>query len=212
MLFRISSTVPMNRINTIWGVQPRPDAGMLRMVRIRLLSFTVVLGIGFLLLVSLLISAALAAFGDVLASLLPGAAFVPLWQGINFLLSLLATTLLFGMIYTILPDVQIRWRDVWVGAAITALLFGIGRYLIGVYIGQSDIGDTYGAAGAVIVLIIWVYFASQVVLLGAEFTAVYAKRYGAGLLPDAHAVALTDDTRAHQGIPRQEQKEAAAGK
>lgn len=197
-------------LNTIWGVRPRPDLGIKGTIYARLTSFAVVLGVAFLLLVTLVLSTALAAFGDMLSSLMPGEAYVVFWQVINFLISLAITTLLFAMIYKILPDVRIAWSDVWIGALVTAVLFSIGRYLISIYIGNSDFSQTYGASAAVIVIILWVYFASQIVLLGAEFTFVYARRYGSQIVPDKHAVALTEAELARQGIPRRQQLEQAA--
>lgn len=165
-------------LNHIWHVKSTRKAWW-QGVRKRLLSFAMVLGIGFLLLVSLVISAGLAAVGDRFASFMS-----PLWlELINFLLSFGITMLLFAMIYRILPDIHIRWRDVWIGAAMTALLFYFGKALIGLYLGQSAVGSTYGAAGSLVVVLVWIYYSAQILFLGAEYTKVYA-RYAAGDLTE----------------------------
>jgi membrane protein len=175
-------------LNTIWKVMPRPGRTVWEMVRERLLSFTVILGTGFLLLVSLILSAALAALGGVLkpAVSLPGGA--GLWQALNFGLSFGTITLLFAMIYQILPDAEIAWRDVWVGALSTALLFTLGKYLIGLYLGHSTLTSAFGAAGSVILVLSWVYYSSLILLFGAEFTRVYARHNGSLLRPSRNAI------------------------
>jgi len=137
-----------------------------------------VLGIGFLLLVSLVLSTGLAAVGKFIGSLLPG--FVVLLHVLNFMVSFGAITLLFAMMYKILPDVSIEWRDVWIGAAVTALLFSVGKLAIGFYLGKSSISSPFGAAGSLIVILVWVYYSAQIVLFGAEFTQVYAGKHGSG--------------------------------
>jgi membrane protein len=135
-----------------------------------------VLGIGFLLLVSLAISAALAALGSFMQSKLPGG--TVLWEIINFLISYFFTTLLFAMIYKVLPDIDLAWRDVWVGALFTAFCFTVGKLAIGLYLGRATIGSTYGAAGSVVIIMLWVYYSAQVILFGAEFTYSYVKQMG----------------------------------
>jgi membrane protein len=167
-------------LNAIWRVKPKPDAGLKDMLLQRLLSFGLVIGVGFVLLVSLLVSAALSALNTYIGTLVPQIAEV--WQGINTLVSLGIVTLLFAMIYQFLPDVDLRLRHVWVGALVTAGLFNIGKYLIGLYLGTSGVASAYGAAGSVVVLLVWVYYSSQIVLLGAEFTRAYTERFG-GLRP-----------------------------
>jgi len=159
-------------LNNIWRVKPKPGLGIKAFVRDRLLSFTVVLGTGFLLLVSLVLSAALSALGGWMERTLPGGAWF--WHFLNSVLSLLVVALLFAMIFKILPDAKIDWRDVWVGAMVTAALFTLGKALIGVYLGHSGLTDTYGAAGSVVVLLTWVYYSALILLFGAEFTHVYA--------------------------------------
>lgn len=185
-------------LNTIWEVQPKPGRGVLNVIRSRFLSFTMVLGIGFLLIVSLVASAILAAVVNFLGHLLPG--LDALWNLANFVVSFLLTTVLFGLIYKVLPDVKITWSDVWIGAAITSLLFSIGRFLLGQYLGNNSFGSTYGAAGSLVVILAWVYYAAQILFFGAEFTQVYARRYGSQIVPAANAVPITDEARAEQGM------------
>ncbi len=172
-------------LNAIWRVKPRPNAGIKDMLLQRLLSFGLVVGVGFVLLVSLLVSAALSALNQYLGALVPGIAVF--WQGVNTLVSLGVVTLLFAMIYQFLPDVDLKLRHVWVGALVTAGLFNIGKYLIGLYLGTSGVATTYGAAGSVVVLLVWVYYSAQIVLLGAEFTRAYVERFGGRPAPMEHA-------------------------
>jgi membrane protein len=162
-------------LNTMWGVPP-PKGGILTTIRAQFISFTMVLGIGFLLLVSLVVSAGLSAANDLFARLLPGADFIA--QLLNFVISFGVVTLLFAMIYKVLPDTEVKWGDVWMGAAVTALLFTIGKFLIGLYLGNSSVASGYGAAGSFVVLLLWIYYSAQILLFGAEFTQVYAKRRG----------------------------------
>lgn len=173
-------------LNAIWEVEPKPGRGLLGIIKDRFFSFTMVLGVAFLLLVSLLLSAAIAAFGHFLAGAMPGGE--ALWTVLNTLISLAIITVLFALIFKVVPDAEIRWHDVWVGGAVTALLFTIGKLLIGLYLGKSSLTSSYGAAGSLVALIVWVYYSSQIVFLGAEFTQVYAKRYGSRIVPSANAV------------------------
>lgn len=172
-------------LNTIWGVAPKPGRRLWITLRARLLSFAMVLVIGFLLLVSLVISTALTLLSNFLSGLLPG--FDLFWLGVNFLISLSVITLLFGLLFKVLPDVIVAWRDVWLGAAVTALLFVVGKSLIGFYLGQQSFGSAYGAAGSLVVLLIWVFYSAQIVLVGAAFTQVYATQYGQGVEPSEQA-------------------------
>ncbi len=176
-------------LNAIWEVRAKPKRGIINFVRKRILSFSAVLGIGFLLLVSLIVSAALSALNNYLSNLIPGIDF--LWQLLNFLISFGIITLLFALMYKFLPDVKINWRDVWMGATITALLFAIGKFALGLYLGRGSFGSTYGAAGSLVIILAWVYYAAQILFFGAEFTQVYAKRYGSKIVPDEHAVRVT---------------------
>jgi membrane protein len=172
-------------LNAIWRVKPRPGASVRDFVVQRLISFGLVVGVGFLLLVSLLVSAGLAGLSRYLGQLLP--TLTALWEAANVLVSLFVITLLFAMVYKILPDVRLRWRDVWVGALVTAGFFSVGKQLIGLYLGTSSVGSSYGAAGSVVVLLIWVYYSAQVVLLGAEFTRFYVERFRGQPPPMKHA-------------------------
>ncbi|MBZ0307249.1 MAG: YihY/virulence factor BrkB family protein, partial [Anaerolineae bacterium] len=158
---------------------------ILGMIKKRFFSFTLVIGIGFLLLVSLVISAGISALSKFAEEWVPGVDIGT--QVINFVLSFGITMFLFGMMYRILPDVEIAWKDVWLGAAMTSLLFTIGKFLIGLYLGQSSAASTYGAAGSLVVLLIWIYYSAQIVLLGAEFTQVYADKYGSTIVPNKNA-------------------------
>ncbi|PZO21790.1 MAG: ribonuclease BN [Leptolyngbya foveolarum] len=187
-------------LNTVWNVEARTDQGIWRLIRDRLLSFGMVLVIGFLLMVSLLLSAALTAVSGLVGSGgLPGLDVV--WQIANVILSFGIITLLFGLIYKILPDAKIGWSDVWIGAAITALLFTIGKWLIGLYIGNSSAASAYGAAGSFVVLLLWIYYSAQILLFGAEFTQVYANRFGSRIQPDENATYAPDATDADKGKP-----------
>jgi len=166
-------------LNTIWSVEEKPGESLWKLLKDRFVSLMVVLGTGFLLLISLIISAGLSAIGAALGNFLPVPGF--LLQIINFFVSFAIVTLLFAMIYKLLPDISIQWGDVWIGAIIASLLFTIGKFLIGLYLGKSDVGIAYGAAGSLVVILIWVYYASQIFLFGAEFTAVYAHSRGSRL-------------------------------
>lgn len=194
-------------LNTIWEVQPKPDRPIKGFVRRNVLSFTMVLGIGFLLLVSLVLSATLSAISTYFSHLVPG--FDVVWQLINFVVAFAISTFLFAMIFKFLPNVHITWGDVWIGAIITSLLFSIGRFFLGWYLGNGSFGSTYGAAGSLIIILAWVYYAAQILFFGAEFTQVYARSYGSQIVPDENAVSLTNESRIQQGIPRQEDIDAA---
>nr|WP_239005419.1 YihY/virulence factor BrkB family protein [Gloeothece citriformis] len=175
-------------LNTIWEVKVKPGQGVGTFIRKRILSFSAILGIGFLLLVSLVISAILSAFNSYFSHLIPGLEFI--WQIVNFVVSFGVITLLFGFMFKFLPDAKIAWRDVWMGAIITALLFSIGKYALGAYLGGGSFGSTYGAAGSLVVILVWVYYSAQILFFGAEFTQVYAKRYGSKIVPDKHAMPI----------------------
>ena len=185
-------------LNTIWGVTPRPGRGVVAMLRERLLSFAMVVGIGFVLLVSLALSAWVVAVGTYFGGLLPAPAAA--LEALNFVISFAVITALFAMTFKLLPDVQIAWRDVWLGAAVTSLLFTIGKFLIGLYLGKSSIASAYGAAGSLVIIVVWVYYSAQILLLGAEFTKVYVKRRGSGFVPAEIAVPVTAEARAEQGM------------
>jgi membrane protein len=163
-------------LNTVWGVTTKPKTGILSFVRSRLLNFSMVGVIIFLLLVSLLASTAIAGIGTYLEAALP---LSPIFlETINFIVSLAVITILFGIILKVLPDVKLDWRDVWPGAVITAVLFTVGKALIGIYIGRSGISSQYGAAASLVILLVWVYYAAQILFFGAEFTKVYTLARG----------------------------------
>ena len=178
LLFGATSVVAELRysMNIIWDVPADPDAGIKDVLKERSYALAVVLGCGFLLLVSLVVSAALAAMGKFMNSWLPLPEF--LLFAFNFLLALFVLTGIFAILFKVLPDVQIQWRDVFLGAAVTAVLFSIGKLLLGLYLGKASFGSTYGTAGSVIIVLVWVYYSSQIFFFGAEFTQVYARRHG----------------------------------
>jgi len=162
-------------LNQIWDVKPS-RSGFRGQLRQRVVAFGMILGIGFLLLVSLVLSAALAGVHDLLARHLPLLSWVLPW--LNFALSFGVITALFAMIYKVLPDVRMHWRDVWLGAAVTALLFTLGKALLALYLGRAGVTSVYGAAGSFVLVLLWVYYSAQILFLGAEFTEVYSRRYG----------------------------------
>jgi membrane protein len=175
-------------LNKIWKVAPKPGQGMWGFIRQRFFSFAMVLGIGFLLLVSLIVSALLSSFTGMLTSILGDATFIA--HVLDILVTFGFIIFLFALIYKFVPDVEIMWKDVWIGAAITSILFTVGKYLIGLYIGTSGVSSTFGAAGSLITILVWVYYSSLVFFLGAEFTKVYAAEYGSGVVPAKNAQAM----------------------
>jgi membrane protein len=172
-------------LNMIWGIEPRPDRGWLGFLKDRFISYAMVLGVGFLLLVSLIVSAALAAFDRFLESALPGAGIA--LHIINFIVSLGLVAFMFAAIYRFVPDARISWKDVVVGALMTAVLFTIGKFLISLYLGQSSVTSVYGAAGSLVTLLLWVYYSSLIFFFGAELTQIYATRFGSGMTPTENA-------------------------
>jgi membrane protein len=177
--------------NTVWEVETTPGSGIWRFVRSYVLSLAGVLSLGFLLLISLLVTAALGAAGKYVAPYLPEAAL----QIAGFAASFAVISLLFAMMFKWLPDTKVEWRDVWLGAVLTAALFEVGKFFIGLYIGKQGLESTYGAAASIIVVLIWVYYSAQLVLMGAEFTNVHARRYG------SLKHVASDDRRSSQSKP-----------
>jgi membrane protein len=173
-------------LDTVWKVQPKPRRGVWGVVRTRLLSVAMILSLGFLLLVSLVVSAALAALSGWMRAVFGDVAILSWFIDAAVALVVIATMI--ALIYKILPDAKVAWRDVWVGALATAILFMAGKYLIGLYIGRASVGSAFGAAGSLAVLLVWVYYSAQIVLLGAEFTRVYANRFGAKVRPSEQAI------------------------
>jgi membrane protein len=174
-------------LNHIWDVKSKPDRSVIGSLLVdRLRSFSIALCMGFLLLVSLVINAVITALQDYMNNWLPGMPWF--WQAANVVASFVVIAILFAMIYKFLPDVLISWADVWIGATVTALLFTGGKYLIGIYLGHTATASAFGAAGSLVVLLFWVYYSTLIVFLGAEFTQVYARRYGSKIRLQRHAV------------------------
>jgi membrane protein len=175
-------------LNTIWRIQQKPIGIIRAFLRGRYLSFAMMLGIGFLLLVSLILSAALAAMSDYLSKILP--ILTGLVSLLDFIISFVGITAIFAFMFKFLPAATLRWKDVVVGAAVTSLLFSIGKLAIGLYLGNGAIGSTFGAATSLVIIMLWAYYSSQIVLFGAEFTRLYAMRFGTKILPSADAVQI----------------------
>jgi len=176
-------------LNRVWHVKPDPAAGGIKaFIHKRLLSFGLILGVAFLLLASLVISAVLSAVGGWISANLPGALSAGLLHAIAFAVSLAVITILFATIFKVLPDAKIHWREVWVGALVTSILFTIGKTLIGLYLGKSATASEYGAAGSFVVIVIWLYYASLILLFGAEFTRIWATAHGRDVEPEPGAV------------------------
>jgi membrane protein len=163
-------------LNAVWNVEPSPQAGVKAVVRKRIFSFAMVITIGFILMVSLVVSAGLAALSTFTNQLFP--ALAVFWKLFNLAISLGVFTLLFALIYKYLPDIRIAWRDVFIGAFFTSVLFSIGKELLGLYLGNGAFGSTYGAAGSLVTVLAWIYYSVQIMLFGAEFTQVYTRKYG----------------------------------
>jgi membrane protein len=180
-------------LNMIWGVEPKPGRGLLGFLKDRFVSYAMVLGVGFLLLVSLTITAALAAFDQFLSSSMTGAGIV--LQIVHFVVSLGVIAFLFGAIFKFLPDADVAWKDVAIGALMTAILFSIGKYLIGLYIGQSSATSVYGAAGSLVTVLLWIYYSGLIFFFGAELTQVYASRLGSGVEPAGNAQPATAEVQ-----------------
>ena len=174
-------------INEIWGVRPNPKkTSWLRLIWVRLRSLGMILVIGFILIMSTVASAFVSGLQELFGDNLLGSEGI--WQTVNTVVSFAIVTVLFALIFKVLPDAIVRWRDVWLGAAFTALLFTIGKFLIGLYLAQSGVSSAYGAAGSLVLLLLWVYYSAQILLLGAEFTQAYAKKYGVGIIPNENAM------------------------
>ena len=175
-----------NSLNIIWEVEEEKPKGFLQTIKKvvidRLLSFTMILGIGFLLLVSLVVSAGLSATQETIGNAIPLSEF--LLQIVNTIISIAVITVLFALMYKFLPDAEIAWRDVWVGAFITSIFFSLGKTAIGLYLGNSAVASSFGAAGSLILLLVWIYYSAQILFFGAELTQVYANRYGSKIVPE----------------------------
>ncbi|WP_291787604.1 YihY/virulence factor BrkB family protein [Cecembia sp.] len=176
-----------NAINHIWHIKPKPEKGIIKFIINRLLSFSLVASIGFILLISLVLDAVLVIVNQYLKDYLVDLNFDTATV-IHFAISQAVFVVIFALMYKILPDAKVRWRDTWVGALITMVLFGLGKYLIGLYLGNSDIGSTYGAAGSLAILLVWVYYSVVIFLFGAQITYYIAEKVGGNITPLAQAV------------------------
>lgn len=190
-------------INSIWHVKAKPEKGWLKLIVNRVLSLAMVVSLGFVLLVSLFVDVVLGILKDYLDKLFPDAV-VYLMQGINLLISLSIITLIFAVIFKYLPDAKIKWRNVWTGAFVTTLLFTLGKFLINLYLQQDPLTDTYGAAGSLVLILVWVYYASIIFLLGAEFTQIYSRVMGDGIKPAEHAVRIKIKEEEHDESEEEE--------
>ncbi len=187
-------------LNTIWKVEPKPGRGVWGIIQDRFPSFMMVLGTGIFLVAALVVTTGLSAIHGSIGDAIPGGPV--LWQWVNQIVFFALITLLFAMLYRFVPDAHVAWRDVWIGAALTALLFTIGKFLLGWYLGRGSVTSPYGAAGSLVVILLWVYYSAQILLFGAEFTRVYAERYGSGVEPTSNAIFVSDEARARQGMGR----------
>jgi membrane protein len=180
-------------LNRAWEVEPDPKAGGIRnFVLKRILSLGMVLGIAFLLMVSLSLTAAVSAMGGMVGRLIPGAS-AGVVQALNLVLGFVVITGLFAAIFKVLPDARIAWKDVWAGALVTSGLFSVGKFLLGYYLGRSNPGEAFGAAGSLALILVWIYYSSMIVLFGAEFTQAWAIRHGRGIEPEAGARRMFDE-------------------
>jgi len=184
-------------LNIIWGVKAKPGGGIAEFIRARFLSFAMVAGVCFLLLVSLVLESMLKSFSHYVQTMLPGGIVIALV--VYSIFDLGVVVLLFASIFKFLPDVKIQWRDVWIGALMTAIFFAVGKWALGLYLGSGAAASAYGAASSLITLLLWIYYSSQILLFGAEFTQVYACRAGRGAAPDEHAICVkTKEARGGQ--------------
>jgi membrane protein len=184
-------------MNTVWEVKPKPDRGIWGIVKDRFLSFGMVLVVGFLLLVSLVVSAVVAGFAGYFQRALPGVPWVP--QALNLLAGFFVVALLFALLFKFLPDVRVGWPEVFFGAAVTSLLFAVGRYLIGIYLGKTGVGSPFGAAGSVVALVVWVYYSTLILFFGVELTRAFARRMGTGRAAE-NALPMTPEAKAKEGV------------
>jgi len=174
-------------LNIIWRVRAKPKSGWIKLIQNRFLSFSLIISLGFLLLVSLILNIAISALSTKLAHFLPGVTVLVL-SGINLVITLIVIAVLFGIIFKVLPDVKIKWANVRMGAIFTAVLFMLGQYLIGLYIRYTAQGSAYGAAGSIVIILVWIYYSSAILYIGAEFTQVYAEATGSHIEPADYAV------------------------
>lgn len=193
-------------LNKMWEVKPKPRQKVLKLIRDRIFSFGLILAVGFLLLVSLVLSAALSAVSNWVSGHISESLQVA-FRVLDFVVSLGVVTLLFASIYKFLPDAKISWKDVWIGAFMTSVLFVIAKFALGIYFGQSDPGSTYGAAGSIVLIMLWVSYAGLILLFGAEFTQVYANRYGKKVRPVSTAVSTEGDNENGAIVDKKKEKD-----
>jgi membrane protein len=184
-------------LNTVWEVKPKPGLPVIERIRNRLSTYAFLMALAFLLIVSLAVSAAIASLSRWNDSLRGPDA---LWLAADWTVSVGVLTLVFAVVFKAVPDAKVKWREVWVGAAATAVLFAIGKVLLGLYLGRPAATSTFGAAGSMVLVVLWVYYCAQLLLLGAEFTQAYARSRGRAIQPDEDAVPVTDEARAQQGM------------
>lgn len=188
-------------LNTIWEVTRKKDLGVGGAVKERLSGLVMIMGLGFLLLVSLVISAALSVLNAYFTNLLGNSGVISML--VNYGIQILVITIIFGAILRGVPDVELHWRDVWVGALFTTILFLVGQYLISLYLTKASPTSAYGAAGSLVVLLLWIYYSAQILFLGAEFTQVFANKYGKHVQPAKNAVPMSEEKRIQQGAPHE---------
>lgn len=197
-------------INRIWGLKPKPKRGWLKYLQNRFLSFSIIISLGFLLLVSLAITTLIEGFSDKLKNSFPNITVVVFYV-INLVITLIITSVIFGVIFKVLPDAKIKWKDVIAGSITTAILFMLGKFGISFYIGRSNVGSTYGAAGSLVILLLWIYYSSIILYFGAEFTKAYAMEYGTAIMPSDYAV-TTKTVEVETGKQTVQEKEKADAK
>jgi len=197
-------------INRIWGLKPKPKRGWLKYLQNRFLSFSIIISLGFLLLVSLAIATLIEGFSNKLKTTFPDVTVVVFYI-INLVITLVITSVIFGVIFKVLPDAKIKWKDVIAGSITTAILFMIGKFGISFYIGRSNVGSTYGAAGSLVILLLWIYYSSIILYFGAEFTKAYAMEYGTAIMPSDYAV-TTKTVEVETGKQTVQEKEKADAK
>ena len=195
-------------LNTIWEVEPVPGGGLMAALTKNFLSFGMLLGVGFLLLVSLVVNALLSTLGPFLSNALPGGAL--LWNAVNYVITLAIISLMFALIFKFVPDIRVGWKDVLIGGFVTALLFLLGQIALGIYLSLGNVGSAFGAAASLVVVLVWIYYSAQILFLGAEFAQVYANSYGSGMSPAPHARFITEEARAQQGIKSKQPRKQAA--
>jgi len=194
-------------INIIWNLKPKPKKGWLKMILNRLISFSVVVGLGFILLVSLIVNGLIEGFMDRLQARFPNLTVI-IFYILNLLITFIVISGLFTVIFKVLPDAKIKWKDVIIGSMTTAILFMLGKFAITFYIGSANIGSSYGAAGSIVVLLLWVYYSSVILYFGAEFTKAYAAHYGSRISPSQYAVWIRNVEVEEEGgsLKQQEKK------